>query len=245
MRHVIRQVLGAVQFLTIIPVNRTTVPPAQSAIFFPAVGAVLGGVGGVLLESGREYLPFALLSLLVLSFWSVITGGLHEDAVADVADAFRALRPPEVIHRILKDSHIGAHGVLALVLLVLIRWQALSSIAADIVPALAAALGISRSSIVVLAAIAPPAGEASGASFARGLSTQAAALVAAQAILLALWPGGRISAFLTGGSLAIILLAKAYFTRRIGGVTGDCLGTTSQLVETWCFLVYTCRPCIS
>lgn len=237
--------LGAIQFLTIVPVRRSTVPPSQSAVFFPLIGAGLGLVGGVLLDSGRDYLPFTLLCLLILSFWSLITGGLHEDAVADVADAVRVHRSPERIHEILKDSRIGAHGALALFLLVLIRWQALSSITADIIPALTAALGISRSSIVLLAAIAPAAGNASGASFARGLGRWTPAFVAVQAVMLAFWLGGRTAVFLTVGSLLLVLLARTYFSRRIGGVTGDCLGATAQVVETWCILVYTCRPCIS
>ncbi|MDZ4798973.1 MAG: adenosylcobinamide-GDP ribazoletransferase, partial [Bryobacteraceae bacterium] len=127
----IPRLLGAIQFLTIIPVRTQTANPGQSALFFPLVGAALGIAGACALIASRGYLPWSLASLLVLALWSLITGGLHEDAVADVADAVRAWRTPEHIHAILKDSRIGAHGATALIFLLLIRWQALAAITAD------------------------------------------------------------------------------------------------------------------
>ena len=239
----IDRLLGAVQYLTIIPVRRHTAPPGQSALFFPVIGALLGAVGGLLLESGRGYVPFTLLALLVLAFWSLLTGGLHEDAVADVADAFRAWRTPEKIHEILKDSRIGAHGALALILLVVIRWQALSAIAVDAVTGLAAALAIGRAAVVALSWTTPPAGSASAAAFNETLTSGVAAACLLQGIAIAFWPGAVTASFLLGGSTVVFLLARRYFLLRIGGVNGDCLGATEQLVETWCLVVYTCRPC--
>jgi adenosylcobinamide-GDP ribazoletransferase len=239
----IRRFLGAVQYLTIVPVHAATAAPGKCAVFFPIVGAMLGAAGGAFLDAGRGYVPFTLLALLVLAFWVVMTGGLHEDGLADAADAFRAYRKPERILEILKDSRIGAHGALALLLLILIRWQALSSISIDAIPALAAALALGRVAVVALAWIAPPATSGSGAQFAAGLSTPAAVFVIAQGIAFALWPGARVASFLLGGTAATVLLARAYFVRRIGGITGDCLGATEQIVETWCLMVYTCRPC--
>ena len=235
--------LGAVQFLTIVPVRSRTAPPGQSALFFPLVGAALGAAGGLLLEAGRGYVPFTLLALLVLAFWSVITGGLHEDAVADAADAFRAWRPPEKILEILKDSRIGAHGALALILLVAIRWQALGSIAVDAVAGLAAALALGRAAVVALAWSTPPAGSASAVQFSDTLSTPIALAAVFQGIAFAFLPGAHTASFLLGGGAVLTLLARRYFLRRIGGVNGDCLGTTEQIVETWCLVVYTCRPC--
>jgi adenosylcobinamide-GDP ribazoletransferase len=241
----IRQFLGAVQYLTIIPVRTRTAEPGRSAIFFPLIGLLLGSAGGLVLEQGRGYLPFTLLALLVLAFWTLITGGLHERGFADAADAFRAWRPPEKILEILKDSRIGAHGAMALLMLVLVRWQALSSMTVDAVPALGAALALGRSGVVGLAWIVPAATDGSGARFAAHLRSWIAVAVVAQAIAVAMWPGGRAPSFLLGGTIAIVLLARAYFSRRIGGMTGGCLGATEQVVETWCLLVFACPPCTS
>lgn len=241
----IARLLGAIEYLTIIPVRRKTAEPGQSALFFPFVGAALGALGGLALDAFQGYVPFMIVALLVLAFWTLVTGGLHEDAVADSADAFRSWRSPETIHEILKDSRVGAHGASALILLTLIRWQALSAIAAPAIPALAAALGIGRAAVVALAWISPPAGSGGGLCFANTLTTAVALIAIAQGIALAVLTGSPTASILLGGATCIVLLARKYFQARIGGVTGDCLGVTEQLVETWCFLVFTCQPCTS
>jgi adenosylcobinamide-GDP ribazoletransferase len=235
--------LGAVQFLTVLPVRRSTVPAGAAALFFPVVGAMLGAAGGLLLEALRGYVPLALASLLVLIFWALITGGLHEDGLADVADAFRAYRPADKILAILRDSRIGAHGALALMLVLLVRWQSLSLIAVHTVPALAAALALSRAAMVAMLWSTPPAGSGRAVEMSDSLTTRAALGAIAQGIAFTLWPGGRIAPLLLGGTVLLVLLARKYFLRRIGGVTGDCLGAVGQIVETWCLVVYTCRPC--
>lgn len=240
----IRRMLGAVQFLTVIPVRMRTATPGESALFFPLVGAALGAAGGLALEWARGYVPFTLACLLVLACWTVLTGGLHEDGFADVADAFRSWRSREKILDILKDSRVGAHGAVALILLLLIRWQALSSIAAEPVVALAAALALGRAAVVVLVWITPAVGDGGAARLSATLSTSVAILVLVQGLAFALMTDGRLPSVLLGGTTAITLLARGYFIGRIGGVTGDCLGTVEQLVETWCLIVFTCRPCI-
>ncbi len=237
------RLLGAVQFLTIIPIRTRTATPGQSMLFFPLVGAALGVAGGYALEASRGYQPWSLTSLLVLVVWTLITGGLHEDAVADVADAVRAWRSPEHIHAILKDSRVGAHGAAALIFLLLIRWQALSSIVVPPVPALAAAFALSRAAAVALLWIAPPAGSGSAVALSASLTTATALAAIGQAVAFAMWPGARVASVLLGITTASVLLARNWFERRIGGVTGDCLGATQQVVETLCLILFTCAPC--
>jgi adenosylcobinamide-GDP ribazoletransferase len=241
----IRRFLGALQYLTIVPVRARTAEPGKSAVFFPLVAAALGAAGGFLLEGARGYLPFTLVALLVLAFWTLITGGLHEDGFADCFDAFRSWRAPEHILTILKDSRIGAHGAIALLLLYMVRWQALSAITIDAVGALAAALALGRGAVVALAWVTPAATDGSAARFTATLTTSTAVFVIAQVVLIAFLPGPPAASFLLGGTTTILLAARAYFNRRIGGITGDCLGATEQLVETWCFIVYACPPCTS
>jgi adenosylcobinamide-GDP ribazoletransferase len=239
----ILRLLGAIQFLTVVPVRGRTVPPGASAVFFPLVGLVLGAAGGWLLEMSRGYIPFSIAALLVLAFWTLLTGGLHEDGFADVADAFRAYRPAEKIFLILKDSRVGAHGAVALLFLVLVRWQALSSITVPAVPALAASFALSRAAIVGLLWTSAPAGSGSASAMSNSLGSVGAVLAIAQGAAFAVYLGGPAARFLLGGAMAIVLLARTYFVRRIGGVTGDCLGATQQLVETWCLVVLACPPC--
>src|SRR5579863_2751372 len=90
-----RQLVGAFEFLTILPVRSGGAPLAESALFFPLVGAALGATASLV------YL-WLNSSILALLFLIMATGALHEDALADTADAFRAGREPEKILAILK-----------------------------------------------------------------------------------------------------------------------------------------------
>ena len=121
--------------------------------------------------------------------------------------------------------------------------EALSAIAVDAVAGLAAALAIGRASVVALSWITPPAGSASAAQFNATLTSGVALATVLQGVAIAFLPGPLTASFLLGGSTALTLIARSYFVRRIGGVNGDCLGTTEQAVETWCLVVYTCRSC--
>lgn len=238
----IARLLGAIQFLTVVPVKARTAALGKSSVFFPLVGAALGFAGGWILEIARGFIPWTLSALLVLCFWALITGGLHEDAFADCADAFRAYRSPEKIREILKDSRVGAHGALALILVSLVRWQALAAIASDPVRGLTGVFSVSRASVVALAWMAPPAGSGSGMEFSRTLSTPIAIAAILQAGIFALWSGAGLLLF--SGAAIIVLTSRRYFEKRIGGVTGDCLGMTAFLVETWGLILFTCQRCM-
>jgi adenosylcobinamide-GDP ribazoletransferase len=227
----IRTLLGAVQFLTVIPVRAKTTEPGRAALFFPLVGAGMGWFGGALFLMSQQVFPVPLAALLVVVFWVTITGGLHEDGLADVADAFRSGRSPDRVLEILKDSRIGSYGALAIALSVLLRWQALVAISANLLPVLVASQAVSRAAMVALAWITRPAGTGLGAAFCAGLSTPVALGALAQGIAAALWCGAGLGTVMLAASLIVVLLARAFFHRVIGGVTGDCLGATSQAVE--------------
>jgi adenosylcobinamide-GDP ribazoletransferase len=157
-----------------------------------------------------------------------MTGGLHEDGLADVADAVRAGRPAERILAILKDSRIGTYGALALIFTMLFRWQALETVT---LPRLVAAQAVSRAAMVVLAYASKPAGSGLGAAFVSGVRGWAAALVGVQAVAAAAlcgWEGAAILA----AAVASTSLLRAWFHSRIGGVTGDCLGAAEQVAQT-------------
>src|SRR5262245_11792568 len=131
---------AALQFLTILPVRASTAAPGDAAWAFPIIGAFLGLAAAVVLR-----LPMG--PILALAVVAILTGALHEDGLADVCDALRTHRTRERMHEILKDSRIGAHGALALVFSVVIRWQALAHLQGNTWLRLPAALGLSRASM--------------------------------------------------------------------------------------------------
>jgi adenosylcobinamide-GDP ribazoletransferase len=236
-----RQFLGAVQFLTIVPVPGGTAPH-RAAFFFPLVGAALGAAAGGVLWAAAQVLPSSIAALLALLFLIVVTGGLHEDGLADVFDAFRAGRPPERILAILKDSRIGTYGALAIVMASLARWQAIDALGDRAFAALAAAAGASRGGMVLLAYVSKPAGEGLGKAFVAGLSGPAAILAALQAAALGFLCGPVDGAAALAGNALAVLLLRAWFHRRLGGVNGDCLGATCQILEVQTLLIFVWLP---
>lgn len=238
--------LGALQFLTVLPIRRPTASPADSVVFFPLVGALLGALAVVVLVAAAAPLGQSIAALLAMAVLLLVTGGLHEDGLADSADAFRAGRSREKILAILKDSRIGAYGALALIVSLLLRWQSLVRLKKYPLAGVAAALALSRASMVLLGAVAPPAGEGLGALFAGRISRRVLFATSIEAILL-LAPVGYLinwkpALVMIAADFLIVLLARAYFVRRLGGVNGDCLGATCQLVEILNLIVLAWRP---
>ncbi|MFL6415702.1 MAG: adenosylcobinamide-GDP ribazoletransferase [Bryobacteraceae bacterium] len=227
----IGRLLGAIQFLTVIAIPGKTATPGRSAPFFPVVGALLGAVCGSLFELGRTPFGASLAALIALSIAIAITGGLHEDGLADCADALRAGRTREKMLAILKDSRIGAYGGIALILGICVRWQAITHLQVNASLGLASSLALSRSSMVVLGAITKPVGSGLGAAFAQGLTPATSVVVAVQIVIAASLCGWRGVPMLLS-SCVIVALAQTYFTRRLGGVNGDCLGATCLIVES-------------
>ncbi len=234
----IRRFLGAVQFLTILPIRGRTSSPGEAALFFPLVGALVGACAGAAMWFSNAL--FALTAMIV------ITGCLHEDGLADVADAVRAGRSREKMMEILKDSRIGTYGAIALILSIAIRWQSLAHITVNPIAGLAAALALSRTSLVALAATAVPVGTGLGQTFAASCSrtvlietaAECLAIVALTAVFIG-WFHGLIMILATA---ATVFLARAYFTKRLGGVNGDCLGATCQAVEILNLVILAWHP---
>jgi adenosylcobinamide-GDP ribazoletransferase len=241
----IRRLGGAVQFLTVLPIRAGDVSLADSAVFFPLVGAALGASASGLYLLLVRLLPTPLSSTLTILFLVLATGGLHEDGLADVADAFRAGRAPEKIFAIMKDSRVGTFGALALTFSILIRWQALNALGSHSTIALIVSEALPRTALVVLSHIAKPAGSGLGSALATGLSRKLTLVAASQGVALAFLAGPWLAFVLVAGTAAMVWMARSYFHRRIGGVTGDCLGATGQVVECYCLLTFVCARCIS
>src|SRR3984885_1589840 len=156
-----RSLVSAIQFLTIIrlPATDRPTPPGQAAAWFPLVGAALGALGGAVYIGAGKVLPASLAALMTVALWAAISGVLHEDGLADVADALRAGRTPERMLAILKDSRIGTFGAVAVVLSILARWQALEhTTAPNILCLCIAAQAVPRASMVGLAWTSRPVG---------------------------------------------------------------------------------------
>lgn len=122
----------ALQFLTTIPIRLTRAPRPEasgaSLLWYPVVGFVIGLLL-LLVQWGVSGLPILLQATLLLTFWVAITGGLHLDGLADTVDAWVGGRGDrERTLAIMKDPASGPMGVLALVLVLLIKFAALVTV---------------------------------------------------------------------------------------------------------------------
>jgi len=235
---------AAIRFLTIVPVRGGDAPPGMAAAFFPLVGAMLGAAGaGVYLLAAKAF-PTSIAALATVAFWIAISGVLHEDGLADVADAVRAGRTRERVLSILKDSRIGTYGAVAILLSVLARWQALEYLATPrVFETLIAVQAVPRAAMVAMAWCSRPAGSGLGYALSSTLSTPAAIAAMAQGAAAALLCGLRPGLAMMAGSVLIVQASRGWFYVRLGGVNGDCLGFTEQLIEIFILLMFACRSC--
>lgn len=205
---------------------------AEGAWAWPLVGALLGAIAAlaasVLLWCGLPAGPVAAITLAVLA---LLSGFLHEDGLADTADGLLGGRDKERRLEIMKDSRIGSFGAVALLLVMLCSWSALTSvlIKGQHWPVLIAAAALSRAPMAVLMAAMAPA-RASGLSAGAGRpSTTVAALAVAIGLGFAIVLLGTAALpVLIAACVTTIILASAA-QRLIGGQTGDILGASQQL----------------
>lgn len=235
-----RRFLGALQFLTVLPVRIDAPPLGSCAGWFPVVGA---------LQAVAAWLVYLAADAVGLGGWSaflavfiltVSGGGLHEDGLADVSDALRPHRSRHRMLAILEDSRLGSYGVLAMGFILLARFTALLGPVASFdanpwQPRLLATLVVSRviseAACVVAGYVNPPIGDAIGSWFARWLTLpQIIAVLVLSIVTLTIIPL-RNAILITCGSILCTALMSLWFRSRLGGVTGDCLGSVAVVVE--------------
>jgi adenosylcobinamide-GDP ribazoletransferase len=238
----------ALRTLTILPIpGKDTDDFSKSLLFFPLAGGIIAlvaypffllchlipqqlhGVGGLL---------FTLTSI-------AITGGLHIDGIADVADGFFGGRNKETILKIMKDSRIGTFGGIAIVMDLLFRFVLYEFIITSLtyVPVLLSMI-VSRSAQAIVL---------SSCSYARGPEGGTAAPFSGSRskipllfVIVTVMYGGFLFFFkpeplLISLVTVIVTVCGAvwYYYRRIGGITGDCIGSVNEIAEIlflmpWC-----------
>ena len=203
--------------------------------FFPVVGLLVGAVGAaVYLAASFAHLPSLPAVVLTLGAMALFTGALHEDGLADTADALGALPDRERALEIMRDSRIGSFGAIALILVMTGKLAALAGLwdALHAAAAIIAAASCSRAAMPVVLLLQPSArgrglaAETDKPSIERVLAALAIGVTAAIVLL----PAGQALTALLAASLAAAMAAWA-LGRAFGGCTGDTLGAVQQLTE--------------
>lgn len=228
----------ALTFLTKIPWPRMGLAGpqelARSLFWFPWVGALLGVMYWGAWAGLQRLLPPVAAAALLLTLTVWITGGLHLDGLADTADGLAGGRDPQTRLAIMKDSRLGAFGVLSLIVVLLLKF---AFILAGAAPGWGSHLMlfplISRWGMVFLAYLSPYARPEGGLGQAMtaGVSPGAAAGASLSAAALSFLAAGLPGLLLLAGAGLLVWLGSLYFRTRLGGVTGDVLGATNEALE--------------
>ena len=234
----------ALSFYTRIPVSKShkisNDKQASSIIYFPVIGWIVGGVGALVFQTGLFFFPLSVALLFSMISTILLTGAIHEDGFADSCDGFGGGWTREEILIIMKDARLGSFGLLGLTLLLFLKFVTLFSLDATRIPLLlVAAHSLSRSASISLLFSYDYVGLPEFTK-ARTLVKRISGRELGILYLLGILPWFFLmEGFFWLVVIPIIILRWSlgyYFNRRLGGVTGDCLGAAQQLSEVFCYL---------
>ena len=213
---------------------------AAAMWLFPLVGFAIGGTGAIVLGLlAWAGVPAAVAATLAIGAMIALTGALHEDGLADIADGFGGGTDKDSKIRIMRDSRIGTYGVVAVAIVLIAKITALSAIAEWNIGAGAAALIAattwSRSLFApTMRWLSParPDGLGAGAGTpSEGTSWLGLILAFALCALVLLTPAGfGVIPILAAGGFAAFIVGWIAL-KQIGGYTGDVLGAGQQAAE--------------
>jgi adenosylcobinamide-GDP ribazoletransferase len=234
--------LAALQFLTLVPpiVRRPFTPleMGRAVGYFPLVGALLGGLLALLDRGLGLVFPASISALLLLAASTVATGALHLDGFLDACDGLFGGYTPQKRLEIMRDERVGAFGLCGGVLLLLLKWSALTALTTR-GTALIVALTLSRWAMALAIGRAPYAREKGlGRAMRDHTGAGQIALATTTALAVALLAGRWRGMVALLASALTTWLAVRLALRRVPGLTGDLYGAISELVEAIVLLVY-------
>jgi adenosylcobinamide-GDP ribazoletransferase len=238
--------LGALMFMTRLPVGKGYVFRSQdlprSAVYFPIVGVMIGLLGGLVLLCAEPFLPPVIAVLFCMGTTVLVTGALHEDGLADAMDGLLGGQEPRQRLEIMRDSRLGSYGAVALWFSLTAKAFVLTSLLEEgvlkAVTALIVAQGLGRAATVVLLFSHPyvRSDQSKASPFGNAVTLKEALLALIFPVLLSFVLLGNKSVLILIAAAAGTWAAGRYFQKKIGGITGDCLGAASQLIELVCYL---------
>ena len=235
--------LTAVAFLTRIPVRTATCTPeaiGQSTSLFPLVGALVGAAEVLVLWTSRRLLPPTLTSMVVVLTGILLTGALHLDGLADMADGFGGGLTRDDVLRVMRDHQIGTYGAIAIIMTLILQITAIANLVERNVaaPFLVLAPAASRWAMVLLGRRLPYARPEAGLGRALTDHVRNGEVWGSTAIVLAIAIVATGASGIMSLALTLVVTVAVGFVcmRRIGGITGDTLGANAVLCEVIVFV---------
>jgi adenosylcobinamide-GDP ribazoletransferase len=213
---------------------------ARASWAMPVAGALVGALGALAYWAAVHLgLPPLVAGVLAVAAGTVVTGCLHEDGLADVADGLGGDSRERKL-AIMRDSRLGTYGACALAMSLLLRWSAIASIAdtGAVALALVAAHAAARAPLPAFMALVAPArsdGLAAAAGTPPPRAVAAAGLLGAIALGLCIGPTAALVALALLAAAGMLMARES--VKAVGGQTGDVLGALEQVNEVLILLV--------
>jgi len=230
----LKEVKGAVAFLTIFPTGETSLKNAIEGMhYFPIVGALIGFIAGAFGYLMLRILPSLLASIFTIGFLLLITGLHHLDGLADFGDGLMASGAKEKKWKAMHDINIGIGGLTLTIFVILSLIFTVSQLTSNVlIQSLIASEVSAKLAMVFLALISKPAYEGVGASFIKGMKGKKGiikffiALSFSLIIVLPIFSFFGILILSSGLLIALVMLviSKGMFE----GVTGDVFGALNE-----------------
>lgn len=231
-----KKFLIALQFLTILPIKiKSEIEERDfgaSLIYFPIVGAIIGLLLIIVLVI-FDFLPHIVKIALILTTSIFITGGIHLDGFADTCDGFYGAKSKEEILRIMRDSRIGVMGIVGIVSLLLLKFTLIVSIHQDFLwKSLIMMATFSRWSQGLACSLSNYARKEGKAKFFIEYARRRDIIIGALFIFVLFLLMAKLKGIpIFFSALLSILLFIQYIKTKIGGMTGDTIGATSEIAE--------------
>jgi adenosylcobinamide-GDP ribazoletransferase len=232
----VRGFLVAFQFLTVAPFSiRRPIAPEElgrSMRWFPAVGALVGGLITVVDWLLTPVTTPEIRSVTAVALFAVLTGALHLDGLVDACDGLFALASRERRLEIMADSRVGSFGLVGAAVILLLKYAAILALPATGRVAGFTAMGALSRWAMVYATVQYPAARPEGLGQAYKAAAGRTELAVATVIaVLALTPSGPAGAGALLIAWAVCTLCARYACARIGGLNGDVYGAISEVIE--------------
>lgn len=230
----------ALAFLTRlpVPVRMDSQDWNKSASYYPLVGLVIGVLLALSNEALSLLFPPLVRGVLVTAGWVFLTGGLHMDGLMDTTDGMASNRDREQTLSIMKDSRVGAMGVLAGILLLGIKASTLAYLDPAFAPLLIAPVAARTGMTAAIVFFPYVREDGIGLGLREGLSPFRLGFALVSGLAVIVFMAGWWTLLVLAGTVLVIALIAWMVLRRLGGLTGDVYGCMAESVEAAILLLW-------
>lgn len=239
-----KSLFASLRFLSILPVPQSWAGDAKhlshSVKFFPVTGLLMAGIAAGCVHLTSLLLPQVVVAAITVVLMVALTRGLHMDGVADAADGFWSVSDRKRTLEIMKDSFIGAMGVIAIASVLLLKFACLNALADGMLWRGVLLMVLCGRCMMVLPISLFPYARKEGGLGKLFYETRSIfnPLWAVAVLFVGGWFVAGTAGVAAGIAAILVTIAFGFYCKwKIGGVTGDTIGATCEITEVVTILV--------